>query len=246
MKKINWRLMICALLIVLSAVCYALQIRIFKTPRDTFFYMLQDIAFVPIQVLIVTLIIDELLTMREKRILLQKMNMVIGAFFSETGSPLLRHFIRFDPAADQLGGELVFNQKWMPQDYTQLAKSISARSFSLDLKRGSLEDLKAFLTENRKFLLILLENPNLLEHESFTNLLWAVFHLTEELCARTGLCSLHNTDVDHIANDVKRAYTLLLKEWIFYVRHLQTGYPFIFSFITRTNPFDPAACVEVR
>jgi hypothetical protein len=246
MKKKNWRLIICVLLIVLSAVCYALQIRIFKTPRDTFFYMLQDIAFVPIQVLIVTLIIDELLSIRERRALLQKMNMVIGAFFSETGSPLLRRFICFDPGADQLGRDLVFTQKWTPQDYAQLAKNISVRSFTLDLSRGSLEDLKAFLTENRKFLLILLENPNLLEHESFTNLLWAVFHLTEELCARADLRRLSDTDIDHITNDVKRAYTLLLKEWIFYVRHLQAGYPFIFSFITRTNPFDPAACIEVR
>jgi len=30
-------------------------------------------------------------------------------------------------------------------------------------------------------LLGLLGNPNLLEHDSFTDLLWAVFHLMEEL-----------------------------------------------------------------
>ena len=41
--------------------------------------------------------------------------------------------------------------------------------------------------QKRDFLLRLLENPNLLEHDSFANLLLAVFHLTEELAQRRDL-----------------------------------------------------------
>jgi hypothetical protein len=40
------------------------------------------------------------------------------------------------------------------------------------------------LLSKRDFLVALMENPNLLEHESFTDLLWAVFHLVEELAVR--------------------------------------------------------------
>ncbi len=58
MKKLNWRLVVCILLLIFSAVCYTLQIRIFHKPHDTFFYLLQDLAFVPIQVLLVTIIIQ--------------------------------------------------------------------------------------------------------------------------------------------------------------------------------------------
>ena len=46
---------------------------------------------------------------------------------------------------------------------------------------GNLDELKLFLISKRNFLLMLLENPNLLEHDAFTDLLRAVFHLTEEL-----------------------------------------------------------------
>ena len=44
-----------------------------------------------------------------------------------------------------------------------------------------LEETKKYLMGKRRFLLALLENPNLLEHETFTDSLRAVFHLTEEL-----------------------------------------------------------------
>jgi len=40
---------------------YREQIKIFHAPRDTFFYLFQDLAFVPIQVLLVTLIVDRVL-----------------------------------------------------------------------------------------------------------------------------------------------------------------------------------------
>jgi hypothetical protein len=50
----------------------------------------------------------------------------------------------------------------------------------------------------------------------------------------------------HVANDLKRAYVLLLSQWITYVKHLKTAYPFIFSLVIRTNPFDPEASPEIK
>jgi hypothetical protein len=92
----------------------------------------------------------------------------------------------------------------------------------------------------------LLENPNLLEHESFTELLWAVFHLTEELAFREDVKQLVDTDYDHISGDIKRAYVLLISEWLTYMKHLKNDYPYLFSLSIRTNPFDPDASPEVK
>ena len=47
------------------------------------------------EVLLVTLIVDRMLGMREKHAVMEKMNMVIGAFFSEMGLDLLKQFISF-------------------------------------------------------------------------------------------------------------------------------------------------------
>jgi len=53
------------------------------------------------------------------------------------------------------------------------------------------------------FMLSLLENPNLLEHDSFTDLLLAIFHLSEELAARDTLVGLPQSDYEHLAGDIK-------------------------------------------
>jgi len=103
-----------------------------------------------------------------------------------------------------------------------------------------------FLSEKREFLLKIIENPTLLEHELFSELMMAIFHLHEELSARTDVCSLSEKDVEHIKNDIARAYNMLLKEWLLYMRHLKNEYPYLFSMALRTNPFDKNAKVEIK
>ena len=87
----------------------------------------------------------------------------------------------------------------------------------------------------------LLANPNLLEHDTFTDLLWAVFHLSEELSSRPILEGLPEKDYDHLTGDMKRAYAQLLSEWLFYMKHLKKDYPYLFSLAIRMNPMDANA-----
>ncbi|MBM4241636.1 MAG: hypothetical protein FJ150_08265, partial [Euryarchaeota archaeon] len=109
-----------------------------------------------------------------------------------------------------------------------------------------LETVKEFLIGKRKFLIALLQNPNLLEHETFTELLQAVFHLTEELEKRVDVRRLPDADYTHLALDTKRAYVRLVHEWLRYMEHLMTNYPYLFSLALRTNPFDPDASVKIQ
>lgn len=116
----------------------------------------------------------------------------------------------------------------------------------MDAAAGDLRTLRDFLESKKDFLLRLLENPNLLEHDSFSNLLLAVFHLSEELSQRRDLKHLSPADREHLAVDLKRAYTRLIKEWLAYLGHLNQNYPYLFSLALRTNPFDPAASPEIK
>jgi hypothetical protein len=95
-------------------------------------------------------------------------------------------------------------------------------------------------------MLRLLENQNLLEHDAFTGLLMAVFHLTEELESRSDIMQIHGADKKHLANDMKRVYGLLISEWLSYMKHLKDNYPYLFSFAMRTNPFDLQATPEIK
>ncbi|HUU31115.1 MAG TPA: hypothetical protein VMY69_03350, partial [Phycisphaerae bacterium] len=116
---------------------------------------------------------------------------------------------------------------------------------AMEAPRGNLVALRDFLVSKRPFLLALLENPNLLEHEGFTDMLWAVFHLTEELARRRDLAAGPDSDREHLAGDIRRAYGRVLAEWLLYLAHLKRDYPYLFSLAVRTNPFDPQARVEV-
>ena len=75
-------------------------------------------------------------------------------------------------------------------------------------------------------------------------MLWAVFHLTDELAHRKDLMRLPDTDYQHL--DIKRAYRQLILQWMDYMKHLKQDYPYLFSLAMRTNPFDADASVEVK
>ncbi|HUI67260.1 MAG TPA: hypothetical protein VL087_03535 [Nitrospirota bacterium] len=246
MNRLRGQILLSVVLIALSAVLYVLQIRIFHSQRDTLFYLFQDLAFVPIQVMLVTVIVDQVLRIREKIAMLNKLNMVIGTFFSEVGSRLLRSFSGFDHHFDQIRRNLIVTKDWTDLNFTKVARDVGNYDYRLDYKRRDLNELKTFLVAKRDFLLRLLENQNLLEHESFTDLLWAVFHLTEELEARESLAQLSRPDGEHIAGDMRRAYGLLIVQWLAYMKHLKKEYPYLFSLAVRTNPFDPDVSVVVK
>ena len=246
MKHISWQVILGLSLILLSIFFYLIHYAIFRDPHHIFIYLIGDVAFVFTEVLLVTLIIHQLLTTREKRARLEKLNMVIGAFFSEVGTRLITYFSDFDPKLDKIREELIVTAGWSEQDFSSVSKRLKNYDYEVEIQKVELEYLGGFLMEKRNFLLRLLENPNLLEHESFTELLRAVFHLTEELQSRESISQLPDTDYGHLSGDIKRAYVLLVHQWIDYMKHLKDNYPYLFSLAMRTNPFDQSASPVVK
>lgn len=246
MKRRSWQILLGGLLLILSLTLYLIHYALFRDAHHISIFLVADIAFLPVEVLFVTLIIDRLLNAREKRSMLNKLNMVIGAFFSEVGTSLLKAFAGFDQNVGQLRQELVVTPKWSEREFVEMAKRSKQYQAQVDIHQGDLGSVKDFLVGKRNFLLALLENPNLLEHETFTELLWAVFHLTEELALRADLTQRSAADYQHLAGDLKRAYGHLLSEWLSYMKHLRVNYPYLFSLAMRLNPFDPNAAVGYR
>lgn len=246
MKKYGWQALLAFSLIALSAIFYGIHYLIFHDPHHLFIYMLGDVAFVPIEVLLVTVIIHQLLTIREKRSKLNKLNMVIGTFFSEVGGDLLRTFSDADSNVSDIQSQLDVTASWTSGKFAKASSLLNKHAYSAKLSDDQLTELRAFLILKRPFLLSLLENPTLLEHDAFTDCLWAVFHLTEELTLRKDIASLPEKDRNHINGDVKRAYKNTSSQWLAYMQHLKTAYPYLFSLAMRTNPFDPNASAVVN
>jgi hypothetical protein len=245
LKRYLNAVLLSAVLLGMSAAVYYVHYLIFHDAHHIFIYLLGDVGFVFIEVLLVTLIIHRLLSVREKHAMLKKLNMVIGAFFNEAGTELLRLFAGLDPEAVKVRDRLVLGSGWTAREFSSVGRALAYHGYNVEPRREDIGRLREFLVSRRDFLLRLLENPNLLEHESFTDLLWAVFHLTDELANRTDVAALGDRDVEHLAGDMKRAYGLLVSEWLSYMQHLRDNYPYLFSLAIRTNPFNPRARAEV-
>jgi len=155
--KISWRVYFGVLLIAISALLYLVHYYEFRDLHHLAIYGLGDLAFLPIEVLLVALVVDWAVSEQEKRSQLTKLNMVIGIYFT------------------------------------------------------------------------------------FTDQLWAVFHLADELQYRSDLVHLPDADYRHLAIDAGRAYSALTSEWLRYMAHLLKRYPYLFSLALRTNPFDVSA-----
>jgi hypothetical protein len=248
MSKIikSWTFRVALLLIAGSVLSYTIHYLIFHDPHHIFLYMIGDFGFLFLDVLLVLLIIERLLSGREKRAMLQKLNMVIGTFFSEVGIELLRRFSDFVDNADLLECEVHIDPRWDKKTFREARAKAESFQYKMVFKSEELEELRKFLNAKHAFLVRLLENPILLENQRFTDLLWAVFHLSEELDFREYLQNLPDADVAHLKTDLKRAYSLIVSEWIGYTEHLRGKYPFLFSLAIRINPLNPNASPIVQ
>jgi len=239
------KILLAVLLLVPSAAAYVLHWAIFRNAHDIFFYLLMDIAFLFVQAVLATLVFDQLLNAHERQTIRRKLNVAIGVFFSQVGTPLLRLLSAFDGRAEDARKHLRVDGAWTEAHFAKMQAVLRSHEPAIDAGRGDLALLKITLEQQRDFLLRLLENPNLVEHETLTEMLWAVFHLADELSHRPSVASLPAGDRMHLENDIRRAYDWLVREWLRHMQHLRATYPYLFSLAVRTNPFDPEAKVEV-
>ena len=242
----NWLVLFAISLCCCSFLLFFVHYSIFHDYHHIFIYTLHDLAFLPIEVLLVTLILHQMLERRATKNKLNKLNMVIGVFFSEIGTPLLRFFTSHDP--DKIEKNLFFSTltTWDHALYQQKIKAATKFHYRVIVPCEDLIPLRYMLTAKEDLLVRMLENPILLEHESFTDVLQAVFHLTEELKHRGPCTNLPASDMGHISGDITRGYSVMISVWLTYLEYLKMHYPYLYSLAVRTNPFTDVGDVIVR
>jgi hypothetical protein len=231
--------MLAAGLIVLSALTYGLHYLIFRDSHHIGIYFLGDVAFVPIEVLLVTVIIEEVLSKREKRVTERNLEMIIGVFFHEMGAELLKLMQLYMPGAANLREQLAPSRmtEWSEADYLKKMGEVEGIDTNFLCEGCDLTTLRNFLNQKQELLLRMLENPSLPGNNELADMLWAITHISDELHVRPHINNLGHEDADHIKYDFSRAFDLLLVEWMKYVVHLKKEYPFMYLASLRYGPF---------
>ena len=105
------------------------------------------------------------------------------------------------------------------------------------INKVSLEDIRKNLDANKDLLISLIANENLIEHETFTEMLMSIMHLREELNTRLSM-DMQEYELEHIEKDIMLAYKYLTIEWAEYMKYLSEEYPVLYCKALINNPFD--------
>lgn len=246
MKHKKWQIRIGIGLIISSLLIYTVHYLVFKDLHHILVFGLEDIAFIPIEVLLVTLVIEGFLQRREKARLLEKLNMLIGLFYTRMGLKVLIDFVENDDHKELIQKDMMISPDWTDRDFTKLMDKLKQYEYKISFTPKSLACLKAYLHDNRDFLTGMLQNQNLLEHETFTELLSAIFHLQDELEYRVDVEKLKDYELMHMGIDLERVYRLLTIEWVAYMKYIKEEYPYMFVTALIHNPYDPRSANEIE
>jgi hypothetical protein len=234
-----------SILVAVSLLLYVMHFVWFKDLHHIWLWSFTSLAFLPVSALFVTLLINRVLSARDKALRLEKLNMLIGLFFSDLGNELLLRFSDADPEDQYLRNHFGSPKPWSKLQPKQAQAILHRHRFGIAITRNELADLKAYIIPHTEFLMRLMENPNLIEHESFTQLLRAVFHLKEELSYREDLETISDSDVHHLCGDIERVYSFITGEWVQYMIFLKSSFPYLFSLAVRANTLDRSALVSI-
>jgi hypothetical protein len=211
-----------------SVIIYFVQNMIFDNPNQMLFILLGDLAFLPIEVALVTFVIERLLKSADQQKNAKKINVIISTYFTEAGSLIMKAMSEFNRNNTDIAQIIEENEirKISPK---QAQKMIASLKYDIYADPEKLGSLASVLADKKIFLINLLENNSLFEHDSFTDMLWAVFHVADELQSRGDLKTVPADVIDHLSNDLLRAYPAMVKEWIGYIFYLRQEYPFLYQ-----------------
>ncbi|MGL5316637.1 MAG: hypothetical protein ACRC92_25490 [Peptostreptococcaceae bacterium] len=228
MKKRNYYIKVSIILVILSAIMFYIHYLVFGQAENTAYYSLMNLCFIPINSLVVTILLEKLIDAKEKKERMNKLDMLVGLFFSEIGYNLMHQIIKGDVNAKNF--ILNFNK------LDDIEARIIKYDYYVDINEIDIQEVKALLINNNDLLINLISNENLHQHETFTDLLMAVIHLRDEILFMEKYgCSL--IDNNHLENDINRVYKNITIQWINYLKYLQNNYPFLYNNAIRVNPY---------
>lgn len=137
------------LLLLFSVVVYGIQVSIFQRASDTEFYFLQDMAFLPISVLLVTLGLNTVIVRQERKDKKEQVSVVINEFFAETGTELVIALRSHIANLDEIAPKLQLGSDWLDKDFSMSIAALGKYPFKAELKEDDLYNLRDTLVKKR-------------------------------------------------------------------------------------------------
>ena len=203
------------------------------------FLLLHEIALMPLEFVVVTLGLEQILELTNKRENQAKISMIESVFFSESGSDMLRYLFSCDADKDieEIRSIMDVQRDWSAKQIRQARAAVKNITYEVDSSKIDFFGLHYHLSTRHSYFLKVIENPALSGHERFTELLLHIYHLWEELECRTDLYNLPPDDREYLCKAVNAVYKELAIEWMQNATDLLLHQPERLHHVIRTNPF---------
>lgn len=203
------------------------------------FLLLHEIALMPLEFVVVTLGLEQIMELSHKRENQAKISMIESVFFSESGSDMLRYLVSCDADQDvqTLRNVMDVQPDWGLKQVKIARNVVKTISYEVDPDKVDFFGLHYHLSTRHSYFLKVIENPALSGHERFTDLLLHIYHLWEELESRTDLYNMTQEERVFLCKIVNAVYRELAIEWMQNATDLLLHQPERLGHVLRTNPF---------
>lgn len=232
-------------LVLISIAIYSLKAVFVGDMEGTRKFLFNALGMMPLNILLMTFVFSKLIALHNKQSRLKKQEMLVNAFFGEFGNNLLKLIAQLDTNRGELTVCAGTAAHW-DGDIETIKTTFENHTPKLKVLPEDFKSVMEALGSKHTFILTLLEHPALVQHERFPNLVWAMFHLEDELRHRESFENLPASDISHLTGDIERVYTNLITQWVDYMVYLKENYPYLYSLAIRTGPFSTAEDAIVR
>ena len=118
------------ILIGLSIVLHMLHFVVFKDLHHIMIFLVADIAFIPLEVFFVSIVLERIIEKRDRDQVMRKLSMLVGLFYQEIGNQLLNILV----SADQMDKDInniEVNFTWTEDEYFKLANKIKNHKYEV-------------------------------------------------------------------------------------------------------------------
>lgn len=232
-------------LMTLSALLALVHYLIFDDSHHISSYFLLHLAFLPMHALVLGLVLDELISYREKQARKKRLHMFLGIFFRQMGLDILLQLTILLVNHDELEEMMVVDKDWKHRQFKRAQAAVEAFKPSMRADRVELGRLQDLLRDKENDILAMTRNPVLLEFELLYGTLLSLFHMIEEMHFRGSLDQLPLGEVQHLARDAGKTLVLMVRLWLNYLEFLKSEHPVLFTHqVGLHNTITPIALSE--
>ena len=182
------------------------------------------LAFIPVDVILVSFVIEEFLNKRDKEAALKKFTMVFGVWLRRTGFDIFHALNNL--LIDKEQNKIIFSEQNLSLKSIKRLKSLK---FDMKCERKGILALKEILEEKSERLFNIATNPVFSELNHPSELIMILLHLHDEFLSRPSVKEMEKADLQHISDDIEKAYKAFLLSWVDYMDYLNENYPVLFQ-----------------